>query len=225
MPLIDHGVGLILLGAPGAGKGTQAERLAATLAVPHISTGDILREAVRRDTELGAKAQQYMDSGRLVPDDLIIDMVRERLVEPDTQKGFLLDGFPRTVPQAEAFEAVVQELGVEPIVVAIEVDDETLVERLSGRRICEGCDAIYHVSRMANSTATECDRCGGTLVQRADDQPGPIRERLRVYKQQTQPLKDFYRQRRLLHSVDGSGAADDVAERILTLLEPAPPHT
>jgi adenylate kinase len=211
---------LILLGAPGVGKGTQAEHLEAALGIPHISTGDILREAVRQETELGRKAKQYMDAGQLVPDDLIIDMVRERLGQPDVKQGFLLDGFPRTVPQAEAFEAVAESLGVRPVVLAMEADEETLVARLSGRRICEGCEAIYHVSRMADPQATECERCGGRLIQRPDDQPGPIRERLRVYRQQTEPLMEFYRARGLLHCVDASGAADQVAKRTMALLDP-----
>lgn len=210
--------GLILLGPPGAGKGTQAERLKDVLNIPHISTGDILREAVGRQTALGRKAQKYMDSGQLVPDDLIIDMVRERIAEPDACGGFILDGFPRTVAQAEAFEALSRQLGVEPTVVAIEVADDVLVQRLSGRRVCETCGAIFHVSRMSDPEATRCDQCGGRLVQRPDDQPGPIRERLRVYKAQTEPLKDFYRERGLLREVDGAGTADEVFERILALV-------
>ncbi len=214
-------IGLILLGPPGAGKGTQAERLKEILDVPHISTGDILREAVRRQTELGRKAQEYMDSGRLVPDDLIIDMVRERLAEPDARGGFILDGFPRTVAQAEAFETVSKQLGVELTVVAIAVADDVLVERLSGRRVCEDCGALYHVSRMSAPETARCERCGGRLVQRPDDQPGPIRERLRVYKAQTEPLKDFYRERGLLQEIDGVGTADEVFERLLALVRSA----
>jgi len=213
-------IGLILLGPPGAGKGTQAERLRDTLNVPHISTGDILREAVRRQSELGLKAREYMNSGRLVPDGLVIDMVRERLAEPDAHDGFILDGFPRTVAQAEAFGTVSRQLGVEPVVVAIEVADDVLVERLSGRRICETCGAIYHISRMSDPEA-RCEQCGGRLVQRPDDQPGPIRERLRVYKAQTEPLKSFYRERGLLHEVDGVGTADEVFERILGVVRSA----
>lgn len=201
---------LMLLGAPGAGKGTQAKILVSQLGIPQISTGDMLRSAVERGTELGREAKRYMDAGALVPDDVVIGIVRERLAEPDTAAGFILDGFPRTVAQAEALAAFT------PLdaVVSIEVPEEQLVSRLAGRRTCRACGAIYHVVSSPPSTDGRCDACGGDLYQRSDDQEASIRERLRQYHEKTAPLESWYRERGLLVGIDGTGRPDEVTERL-----------
>ncbi|HEY8414917.1 MAG TPA: adenylate kinase, partial [Thermaerobacter sp.] len=183
----------IFLGPPGAGKGTQAARLAERAGVPQISTGDMLRAAVRAGTPLGLEAKRYMDAGQLVPDDVTIAIVRERLAQDDCRRGFLLDGFPRTVPQAEGLAAALEELGVGlDGVLYFDVPDEVVVERLSGRRVCPECQATYHVRFDPPREAGRCDRCGAALVQRHDDREETVRERLAVYRRQTEPLVDYY---------------------------------
>ena len=190
---------LILLGPPGAGKGTQAEILNKKLGIPTISTGNILRAAVKNGTPVGLKAKEYMDAGKLVPDEVIIGVISERLAEADCQNGFILDGVPRTIPQAEALEKA----GISfDAVVSIEISDEEIVERMAGRRVCTACGAPYHVKNMPPKVEGVCDACGGKLEARADDKPEVVRDRLQVYHKETAPLKDFYAARNLLKTVD-----------------------
>lgn len=197
---------LILLGAPGAGKGTQAEVISDALGIPQISTGNILREAVKNGTEYGLKAKAAMDSGSLVSDDVVIGILKDRIAEDDCKNGFILDGFPRTVPQAEALE----NMGVNiDKVVEIYVPDETIQQRLSGRRVCESFGASYHTQFKPSKEEGKCDKCGGNTVQRKDDHPDTVIERLKVYHEQTAPLKDFYSKRGKLETVIGQ---DEVAE-------------
>lgn len=205
---------IILIGPPGAGKGTQAEKIVERHGVAHISTGDILRANVKSGTELGIKAKGYMDSGKLVPDDLIVEMVESRLQEKDCEKGFLLDGFPRTVPQAEALDGLLDKLNLAlDGVILLDVDDETVVKRLSGRRMCRGCGRIFNVSYKPSSKGDICDSCGGDLYQRDDDHESVIRNRLDVYHRQTAPLVTYYLDRGQLHRVDAA-KGDDVPDKI-----------
>jgi len=206
---------LILLGAPGAGKGTQAELLAEKLSIPTISTGNILREAIKAGTEVGLKAKAFTDNGQLVPDDVIIGIISERLAKDDCANGFILDGFPRTIPQAEALEAAGIKLDY---VVSIEIEDEIIENRMTGRRVCESCGNSYHV--VANPPKTEgvCDACGGKLVVRKDDAPETVKNRLEVYHAQTEPLKDFYEKLGNLVKVDGNQAIEACCEAILTAI-------
>jgi len=201
---------LMLLGAPGAGKGTQAKMLIEQLGIPQISTGDMLRAAVGRETTLGLEAKSYMDGGQLVPDSLVIGIVKERLAESDCADGFILDGFPRTVEQAKALTAFTSL----DRVVSIEVSEDALVGRLCGRRTCKSCGAIYHVVHSPPSTAGHCDACGGELFQRSDDQESSIRERLQEYKNKTSPLTAWYQERGNLVLVDGNAAPNAVNDRI-----------
>lgn len=211
---------VLLVGAPGAGKGTQAKLLKERLAAPHISSGDLLRDAVQRGTELGMKAKAYMERGQLVPDSVLISAMRERLREADCRQGFLLDGFPRTVRQAEALEEVLCELSTHlDAVITIEVPEEDLVMRLCGRRTCRGCGALFHVVLDPPRLAGVCDRCGGELFQREDDREDTIRERLSVYERTTRPLLKWYEHRRTVASVDGVGGQAEVLDRILTCVE------
>ena len=197
---------LILLVAPGAGKGTQAEVISEALNIPQISTGNILREAVKNGTEYGLKAKAAMDSGSLVSDDIVIGILKDRIAEDDCKNGYILDGFPRNVPQAEALE----KMGVKiDKVIEIFVPDETIQKRLSGRRVCEGCGASYHVDFKPSKEEGKCDKCGGNVVQRKDDHPDTVIERLKVYHDQTAPLKDFYAGRGILETVEGQ---EDVAD-------------
>ena len=190
---------LVLLGAPGAGKGTQAEILSRKLGIPTISTGNILRAAMKNGTPVGLKAKSYVESGALVPDDVIIDIVAERLAEPDCANGYILDGVPRTIPQAEALEAD----GVEvDYALSIEISDETIIERMSGRRTCHDCGASYHIVSAPPKVEGVCDNCGGELTVRADDAPETVRARLEVYHTVTEPLKAYYAERGKLRSVD-----------------------
>ena len=207
---------LILLGAPGAGKGTQAEIIAEHLNIPTISTGNIIREALKSGTEMGRKAKEYMDSGRLVPDDVVIGIIKERLAQPDCAGGFILDGFPRTIPQAEALDR----MGIViDRVIDIEVEDETIARRVSGRRVCPSCGASYHIDYKQPAVESVCDRCGDTLVQRKDDQPDTVRERLHVYHEQTEPLKSYYAQSGKLTIVEGQEEVADTTRLTLAALE------
>lgn len=206
---------LILLGAPGAGKGTQAELLTEKLGIPAISTGNMLREAMKNGTEVGKQAKSYMDQGLLVPDDVIIGIVRERVSQPDCQKGFILDGVPRTIPQAEALEKA----GIRiDYVVSIEIDDSVIENRMSGRRVCSACGASYHV--VANPPKKEgvCDLCGGELVIRKDDVPETVHRRLEVYHQETEALKDYYAKLGKLKLVEGNQPIGDADKAILAAI-------
>lgn len=203
---------VVFLGPPGAGKGTQAVRVCERLGIPQISTGDILRKAIREQTETGLKAKSYIDQGLLVPDEVVIDIVRERLAMPDCQNGYILDGFPRTVPQAQALAGFARI----DAVIDIEVSDEQLVARLSGRRVCPACGATFHVSSLGGRT--DCDKCGTGLVQRDDDKAETVLNRLNVYHAQTAPLIDYYGSQGLLKTVDGSQPLDDCFAAILRAL-------
>jgi len=206
---------LILLGPPGAGKGTQAKLLMDKHAIPQISTGDILRAAVKAGTELGRKAKEYMDSGALVPDEVVIGLIRDRLKEPDAKSGYMLDGFPRTVPQAEALDGMLAEMGSRiDHVISIEVPDEELIKRLTGRRTCKSCGQGYHLVFDPPRKKGKCDKCGGELYQRDDDNTETVTNRLKVYNKQTQPLIDYYRAKGLLRPIDGRGEIKEIFERI-----------
>ncbi|NOR90744.1 MAG: adenylate kinase [Anaerolineales bacterium] len=215
---------LILLGPPGSGKGTQAERLCKQLDLPHVASGDLFREHLKRETDLGKLARSYMDIGQLVPDDVTIAMVKERLSRSDCRDGTILDGFPRTRAQAEALDLILQELGQQLTgVLFMAVPDEVLLERLSGRRICRQCQAPYHVVFSPPREAETCDLCGGELYQRDDDQPETIKARLDVYHQQTTPLIEFYQAANLLHEVDGNIDIDQVTDSLLTIIRSLQP--
>ncbi|KAB2329633.1 adenylate kinase [Cytobacillus gottheilii] len=210
---------LVLMGLPGAGKGTQAEKIVQKYGIPHISTGDMFRAAIKGETELGLQAKSFMDKGELVPDEVTIGIVRERLSESDCEKGFLLDGFPRTVPQAEALENILSELNkTMDYVINIDVDQEILMERLTGRRICKSCGATYHL--VFNPPAKEgvCDRCGGELYQRADDNEETVKNRLDVNIKQTKPLLGFYESKGYLRNIDGQQEIGKVFSDIDVLL-------
>ena len=208
---------LIFLGPPGAGKGTQAAIVSKRLNIPTISTGDMLRAAIKEGTEIGRKAQSFMDAGQLVPDDVIIGIVKERLEKPDCGRGYILDGVPRTLAQAQALEAE----GIQfDKVISLAVSDEAIVERMSGRRVCSRCGEPYHVVSKLPKTEGVCDSCGGELVQRADDKAETVRYRLKVYHTETEPLKDFYRERNLLREVrGGNGSIEDTTKAVLEALE------
>ena len=207
---------LILLGAPGAGKVTQAEVISQHLGIPTISTGNIIREALKSGTEMGLKAKEFMDAGKLVPDDIVIGIIKERLAQPDCANGFILDGFPRTIPQAEALDR----MGVViDRVIDIEVADETITQRVSGRRVCPSCGASYHVDYKRPAVENVCDRCGDTLSQRKDDHPDTVRERLQVYHEQTEPLKGYYAQSGKLYIVEGQEEVADTTRLTLAAVE------
>lgn len=211
---------LILMGPPGAGKGTHAEYLEQHLGYAHLSTGDLLREAVAAQTELGKQGQSYMDAGELVPDELVISLVRERLAQLDIGDRFLLDGFPRTVAQAEELGRLVDDLSRgRPLVVNLAVSDEEVVRRLGGRRLCEECEAIYNVHRDGLDVDDKCPRCGGELYRRTDDEPQAVRRRLQVYKQQTAPLIEYYRQRGQIVMVDAEQGQQQVSEKLAELVQ------
>ena len=207
---------LIFLGAPGAGKGTQAEVISQKLGLPTISTGNIIREALKNGTEMGLKAKSYIEAGKLVPDDVVIGIIQERLAKEDCANGFILDGFPRTIPQAEALD----EMGVKmDKVVEIQVDDETIIGRMSGRRVCSKCGASYHITNKPPKAEGICDSCGGELVQRKDDAPETVLDRLEVYHTQTEPLKDFYAAKGILRTADGTLGIEKSIEATLKALE------
>jgi len=210
---------LVFLGAPGVGKGTQADRVSADFHQPKISTGDLLREAVRNKTELGLEAKRYMDQGQLVPDSVVIGLVRDRIGQPTCARGFILDGFPRTVTQAEELAKMLKECGTQlDRVVNFQVPREQIVRRLSGRRSCPACQTVFHVEFAPPAKGGICDRCGKGLIQRSDDKPETIEARLRVYEEQTTPLVDHYRGKSLLVDLDASGAVDSVYEKLAKLL-------
>ncbi len=210
---------VILLGPPGAGKGTQAARLAKRLGLAHVASGDLFREAVAAQTPLGIKAQGYMERGELVPDEIVVAMILERLAQPDCRQGAVLDGFPRTVAQAEALEEALAAQGKEvDVVLLAHVPDEVVLERLTGRRICRNCQAPYHMTFNPPTREGICDRCGGVLYQRDDDREETVRHRLRVYREQTAPLIAYYRRQGLLREVDGVGEVEEVGERLLRAL-------
>ncbi|WP_406040721.1 adenylate kinase [Micromonospora sp. NBC_00898] len=210
---------LVLVGPPGAGKGTQAEFIAAHLSVPKISTGDIFRANVSQGTPLGVEAKRYMDAGKLVPDEVTINMVRDRLAEPDAGEGFLLDGFPRTTPQAAALDKLLADLGTAlDLVLELVVDDDEVIRRLSGRRTCRGCGKIWHVEFDATTREGICDRCGAELFQRDDDKPETIAARLREYAEKTAPLVDYYGAQGKLVGIDATGPVEDVTVRAIDAL-------
>lgn len=211
---------IILLGKPGAGKGTQAQRLAQAAGVAHIATGDMFRAAVREGTELGKLAQSYMERGALVPDDVTIGLMRERLAQPDAHKGFVLDGFPRNEAQAQALEALLSDLG-RPVQAAVELDvpDEEILRRITGRRVCPRCGATYHVEFQPPKVPGICDRCGHALTQRDDDKEETVRRRLEVYRRHAEELIRFYQARGLYHRLSGLGSEADVLERLIGLLQ------
>ncbi len=210
---------LVFLGAPGVGKGTQADRIAAQYGIVKISTGDLLREAVRNQTELGRQAKQYMDEGELVPDTVVIGLVRDKLADGSCAKGFILDGFPRTVRQAEELDTVLASRGIAlDRVVNFDVSREEVVKRLSGRRSCPKCQAVFHVDFSPPQKDGLCDRCGEPLVQRSDDRPETIEARLKVYEEQTKPLIEYYAAQGLLSKLDGAGPVDEVNQRLNRLL-------
>lgn len=207
---------IILLGAPGAGKGTQAEKICEYLNIPTISTGNIIREALKSGTEMGKKAQSYLDQGKLVPDDVVIGIVRDRLAQGDCKNGFVLDGFPRTIPQAEALD----QMGVViDKVIDLQVTDEDVIQRMSGRRICEKCGASYHMQYNKPRVEGVCDKCAGTLIQRKDDHPDTVKERLKVYHKQTEPLEEYYRKKGKLAVVKGQEDVQDTTRLTLAALE------
>jgi len=210
---------IIMLGAPGAGKGTQAKKLAEKYSIPHISTGDIFRANIKNGTELGKKAKTYMNVGALVPDDLVVDLVVDRFKDPDCANGYVLDGFPRTIPQAEALDAALMEIGeTVDFAINVEVPDEKIINRMSGRRTCVGCGATYHIKYNPTKVEGICDNCGEKLILRDDDMPETVKNRLSVYHAQTQPLIDFYNKKDILAVVDGTKDMDDVFNAIVNIL-------
>ncbi len=210
---------LVLLGPPGSGKGTQAQRLVERYKIPQISTGDIFRQAVRDQTELGKRAKEYMDRGELVPDEVVVGMVEERLGQSDCKNGFILDGFPRTIAQAEALDKLLAGKGEKlDAVLEISVPDEEVVKRLSGRRTCRQCGAMYHIEFNPPKEPGKCDKCGGELYQRDDDKEEVIKSRLQVYHSQTAPLIEYYQKEGLLKKIDGLGGIEEVFARIVDAL-------
>lgn len=211
---------IIFLGPPGAGKGTQAKILIEKYGIPQISTGDMLREHVAKGTELGLKAKEYMEKGQLVPDEIILGMVKERLSQEDAQKGFILDGFPRTVAQAEALDKILEEMGKKiEYVLALIVPDEDLVTRLTGRRTCKNCGMMYHIIFKPPKVEGKCDACGGELYQRPDDNEETVRNRLKVYHEQTAPLIKYYSKKGILFEIDGSKSIDEITQQLINILE------
>ena len=210
---------IIMLGAPGAGKGTQAKQIADKYSIPHISTGDIFRANIKNNTELGQKAKAYMDKGELVPDELTLDLIMDRFKQPDCENGYVLDGFPRTIPQAESLTKALSERG-EAVDYAVNVDvpDENIINRMSGRRACLNCGATYHIVYNPSKKEGICDTCGQQLVLRDDDKPETVKKRLSVYHDQTQPLIDYYKNEGILAEVDGTKDMEEVFEDIVKIL-------
>ena len=210
---------IIMLGAPGAGKGTQAKKIAEKYHIPHISTGDIFRANIKNGTELGKKAKTYMDQGLLVPDELTVDLVIDRVGQDDCKDGYILDGFPRTIPQAECLDAALEKRGEKvDFAINVEVPDENIVNRMSGRRACVGCGATYHIKYNPTKVDGVCDACGEKLVLRDDDKPETVQKRLGVYHDQTQPLIDYYTKAGVLKEVDGTVDMEDVFQAIVEIL-------
>ena len=210
---------IIMLGAPGAGKGTQAKMISDKYGIPHISTGDIFRANIKNGTELGKKAKTYMDQGLLVPDELVVDLVVDRVAQDDCAKGYVLDGFPRTIPQAEALDAALAKMGTKVgYAINVEVPDENIVTRMSGRRACVSCGATYHIVHIPPKTEGICDRCGAKLILRDDDKPETVKKRLAVYHEQTQPLIDYYTKQNVLVEVDGTKDMEEVFAAICRIL-------
>lgn len=210
---------LVFLGAPGVGKGTQAEMVAAEFAIAKISTGDLLRTGVARKTPLGLEAQQYMTRGELVPDNVVVGLVEEKIGSPDCEKGFILDGFPRTIFQADALSAILQkqEVALDRVMYFV-ISHEDVVRRLSGRRSCSACSAVYHIEYVPPKQEGRCDECGAALVQRSDDKRETVESRLTVYEEQTSPLIDYYKEKNMLAELDGTGSVDEVHGRLLEVL-------
>ncbi len=215
---LDMKTAVILFGPPGAGKGTQARRLSAELDYLAISTGDMLREAVASGTELGQSARKYMESGLLVPDEVVDGIVKDRLNRPDCARGFILDGYPRTISQAEYVESLFPAGDLCTVVVGIEVEDDVLLRRIAGRRTCPGCAKMFHVQSSPSRAGDRCDECGTQLVQRPDDSEEVVKERLRVYQENTRPLIEFYRARKVYCEVDGNGTVDTIFESITRIV-------
>ena len=206
---------IIFLGAPGAGKGTQADRISERLGIPTISTGAIIRSAVKDGTKMGLEAKKFIEAGALVPDEIVIGIVKERLSQSDCDKGYILDGFPRSVPQAEALD----EMGVSlDVVISLEVSDDDIVTRMSGRRVCSGCGKTFHILHLPSAKGDKCDACDAHLVIRADDAPEVVRSRLEVYHSTTEPLKDYYRNKGMLRTITGEGTVDEITKRTLEAL-------
>lgn len=211
---------IVMLGAPGAGKGTQADMITKKYGIPHISTGDIFRTNIKNGTELGKKAKGYMDAGKLVPDSLVVDLVIDRIHQEDCSRGYVLDGFPRTIPQAEALDkALAADHDKLDVAIDVEVPDEDIVKRMSGRRACLKCGATYHIVYNAPKTEGKCDNCGSDLVQREDDKPETVLNRLSVYHKETQPLIDYYNKENLLKTVDGTKDLNDVFTDIIAIID------
>ena len=210
---------IVMLGAPGAGKGTQAKKLADKYSIPHISTGDIFRANIKKGTELGTKAKTYMDQGLLVPDELVVDLVVDRVQQEDCAAGYVLDGFPRTIPQAISLEGALDRLGEKiDYAINVEVPDQNIINRMSGRRACVGCGATYHIEYNPSKAENICDMCGEKLILRDDDQPETVKKRLDVYHEQTQPLIDYYGSKDILREVDGTLDMEDVFQTIVQIL-------
>ena len=211
---------IIMLGAPGAGKGTQAKKIAEKYGIPHISTGDIFRANIKNQTELGMKAKGYMDQGMLVPDELTLELIMDRFTNDDCKNGYVLDGFPRTIPQAEALtKALADKQDAVDYAINVDVPDEAIVTRMSGRRACLTCGGTYHIKFNPTKVEGICDACGGELVLRADDKPETVQKRLDVYHEQTQPLIDYYQTQNILKEVDGTLPLEDVFQAIIAILE------
>ena len=216
---IVNNMKIIMLGAPGAGKGTQAKKIAAKYSIPHISTGDIFRANIKNNTELGQKAKTYMDKGELVPDALVVDLIMDRFKEADCANGYVLDGFPRTIPQAEALDKALAAKGENvDFAINVEVPDENIINRMSGRRACVGCGATYHIQFNPTKVEGVCDACGEKLILRDDDKPETVKNRLSVYHEQTQPLIDYYSEKGVLAEVDGTQDMEDVFKAIVNIL-------
>ena len=210
---------IIMLGAPGAGKGTQAKRIAEKYNVPHISTGDIFRENIKNGTELGNKAKAYMEAGDLVPDELVLELIMDRFEKEDCENGYVLDGFPRTIPQAEALDEALEAKGQSiDNVIDVDVPDDHIIKRMAGRRTCAHCGAIFHLEHMPPKIEGKCDQCGGHLMMREDDLPDTVIARLKTYHEQTQPLKDYYGAKGLVHSVDGTQDREVVFAEVVKIL-------
>lgn len=215
----ENSMKIIMLGAPGAGKGTQAQKIGAKYQIPHISTGNIFRSNIKKGTPLGIRAKSYIDQGLLVPDDIVVDLVTDRLKQEDCKSGYVLDGFPRTIPQAISLEAALKKIN-ETINYAIDIDvpDQQIIERMAGRRACLDCGATYHIITMPSKVEGVCDRCGGQTVLREDDKPETVKRRLEVYREQTKPLIDYYTKKSILHSVDGTIDLEEVFLQIAKVL-------